>query len=276
MRMILSLLALLTMLGATPASAHTPIVQGYELADAYFRRGNFASAYLVGLPVAQAGDPRAQFLMGKLSYIGRPPIARDLKEAMRWYTLAAGRGHAEAQFALAQGFARGEGVPVDRNRSLHWLTQAATNGHVSAMMSLARLNDDGVAQPRDRAAATDWVRRAAERGDPRAQALYADRLEAGIGVAPNEMLADEWRQRAAAAAEPMGLISRARDIMRERDPKRAALVEAYASAAFVEAKADGELKREAASIMADLSRRMTPADIAEANAKLSAMQPGKI
>jgi antitoxin component of RelBE/YafQ-DinJ toxin-antitoxin module len=90
------------------------------------------------------------------------------------------------------------------------------------------------------------------------------------------MLADEWRQRAAAAAEPMGLISRARDIMRERDPKRAALVEAYASAAFVEAKADGELKREAASIMADLSRRMTPADIAEANAKLAAMQPGKI
>ena len=83
-------------------------------------------------------------------------------------------------------------------------------------------------------------------------------------------------QRAAAAAEPMGLISRARDIMRERDPKRSALIEAYASAAFVEAKSEGDLKREAASIMADQSRRMTPADIAEANAKLSAMQPGKI
>lgn len=262
--------------GVVPARGQVAPTQGYELADAYFRRGNFAQAYLIGLPAAHAGDPRAQFLMGNLSYIGRPPVARDLKEAVRWYTLAASRGHAEAQFALAQAFARGEGVSVDQKRSVHWLTQAANNGHVTAMMSLARLYDQGVGEPRDREAATDWVRKAAERGDARAQALYADRLEAGIGVPVNEALADKWRERAAAAAEPMGLISRARDIMREREPKRAALIEAYASASFVEQKAQGDMKREAAQIMADLSRRMTPADIAEANAKLSAMTPGKL
>ena len=275
MRSIRCLIAGWLVLGAMTASAQAP-VQGFELAEAYFKRGNFAQAYLIGLPVAQAGDPRAQFLLGTLSLIGRPPIARDPKEAMRWYTKAASRGHAEAQFALAQAHARGDGVPVDANRSLHWLTQAAMNGHVPAMMNLARLNDDGVARPRDRAAATEWVRRAAEHGDPRAQAIYADRLESGIGVARNEALAEVWRERAASAAEPMGLISRARDILREREPKRSALIDAYASAAFVEHKASGELKREAAAIMSDLSRRLTPADIAEANAKLATMTPGKL
>ena len=269
------LIALWLSAGTPMAWAQAPL-QGYELAEAYFRRGNFAQAYLIGLPVAQAGDPRAQFLLGNLSFIGRPPVARDHKEAMRWYTKAASRGHAEAQFALAQAYARGDGVPVDTRRSIHWLTQAADSGHVTAMMSLARLHDDGVAAPRDRAAATEWVRKAAERGDPRAQALYADRLETGIGVPANDALAEKWRERAAAAAEPMGLISRARDIMREREPKRGALIDAYASAAFVEHKATGEMKREAASIMSDLARRLTPADIAEANAKLATMTPGKL
>ncbi len=275
MRSIRCLIAGWLVLGAMTAAAQTSL-QGFELAEAYFKRGNFAQAYLIGLPAAQAGEPRAQFLLGKLSFIGRPPIDRDPKEAMRWYTKAASRGHAEAQFALAQAHARGDGVPVDANRSLHWLPQAAMNGHVPAMMNLARLNDDGVARPRDRAAATEWVRRAAEHGDPRAQAIYADRLETGIGVARNEALAEMWRERAASAAEPMGLISRARDILREREPKRSALIDAYASAAFVETKASGELKREAAAIMSDLSRRLTPADIAEANAKLATMNPGKL
>jgi len=269
------LIALWLSAGTSMAWAQAPL-QGYELAEAYFRRGNFAQAYLIGLPAAQAGDPRAQFLLGNLSFIGRPPIARDHKEAIRWYTKAASRGHAEAQFALAQAHARGDGVPVDAKRSVQWLTRAADNGHVAAMMSLARLHDDGVGAPRDRAAAAEWVRKAAEHGDPRAQALYADRLEAGIGVAVNEALADRWRERAAASAEPMGLIGRARDIMREREQKRGALIAAYDSASFVEQKATGEMKREAASIQSDLARRLTPADIAEGNAKLATMTPDKL
>lgn len=275
MRAISILTAAWILASLGPAVAQTPL-QGFELADAYFRRGNFAQAYLTGLPAAQAGDPRAQFLMGNLSLIGRPPIARDVKEANRWYMLAASRGHPQAQFVLAEAYARGDGVPVDKQRSLQWLTRSAENGYVPAMMSLARLYDEGIGEPRDRAAATQWVQRAAERGDSRAQALLADRLEAGIGAKIDEVAADRWRERAAAAAEPMGLISRARDILRERDPKRSALIDAYASAAFVERKADGSLKAEATKIIADLSRRLTPSEIAEANAKLATLAPGKL
>jgi TPR repeat protein len=275
MRVLSILTAVWVLASAAAAGAQTPL-QGFELADAYFRRGNFAQAYLTGLPAAQAGDPRAQFLMGNLSLIGRPPIARDIKEAMRWYNLAASRGHAQAQFVLAEAFARGDGVPVDKQRAQQWLNRSAENGYVPAIMSLARLHDEGIGQPRDRAAATDWVRRAAERGDPRAQALLADRLEAGIGTAIDEVAADRWRERAASTAEPMALMSRARDILRERDPKRSALIDAYASAAFVERKVEGSMKTEAAKIIADLSRRLTPAEIAEATAKLATLSPDKL
>ena len=80
--------------------------RGYELADAYFRRGNFSSAYLVGLPAAHAGDPRAQYMLGLMSFHGLGPVTRNLAESARWFSLAAARGHGESQFALAQAYAR--------------------------------------------------------------------------------------------------------------------------------------------------------------------------
>lgn len=250
--------------GPVPAWGAGPAVQGYELADAYFRRGNFASAYLTGLPVAQSGDPRAQYLLGLLSFHGLWPVARDAKEAMRWFAAAAAKGHAESQYALAQGHARGEGVALDPRAALTWLRRAAETGHGPATISLARLHDEGIDMPRDREAATRWIRRAAERGDTRAQVLLAERLAAGIGAPPDPLEAEQWRARAAAAAEPMALLGRARAALADPGTSREDLIEAHAAALAAEAIADGKLREEAAAAKAGLAQRLTPADLTEA------------
>jgi TPR repeat protein len=250
--------------GPVPAWGAGPGVQGFELADAYFRRGNFASAYLTGLPVAQAGDPRAQYLLGLMSFHGLWPVARDVKEAMRWFAAAAAKGHAEAQYALAQGHARGDGVPLDARAALAWLRRAAEAGHGPATISLARLHDEGIDMPRDRAAATRWIRRAAERGDTRAQVLLAERLAAGIGAPADPLEAEQWRDRAAAAAEPLALLGRVRVALADPGASREDLVEAHAAARAAEALADGKLREEAVAAKAALAQRLTPADLAEA------------
>ena len=52
-------------------------------------------------------------------------IAKDAKQAVNWYTKAAERGHARAQFLLGRLYYAGRAVPLDYKQALNWLTKAA-------------------------------------------------------------------------------------------------------------------------------------------------------
>lgn len=262
-------LAGLCAVAAAPALADPAAMRGFELADAYYRKGNFSSAYLVGLPAAHAGDPRAQHMMGLMSFHGLAPVARNRAEAARWFSLAAARGHGESQFALAQAYAKGDGVPVDRTRSIQWLERAAVGGHTPAMMSLARLHDDGVELPRNRERATAWVRHAAELGDTRAQALLSERLRDGIGTPADQEASKAWNERALAAGEPLALVRRAQEANDTPDARRADLVEGYAAASYAEQRAEGDTRLAATRLKGELAKKLTPSDMTEAGEKVA-------
>lgn len=258
---------------AQPQALAQPRPPGFELAEAYFKKGNFASAYLLALPVAHAGDGRAQYMLGLMSYHGLAPVTKDLKEAARWFGLAARSGNADAQYALAQAYVLGDGVPVDKPKALEWLGRAAQSGQTAAIMSLARLYDEGIEIPQDRAAATAWVRKAAELGDVRALVMLGERLSEGVGVPADPRAGEAAIRRAASLGEPLALLKLAREVVADENAQPGVVIEGHAYAALAEERAEGDLKKQATAAKGELAKRMTPADVTASGEKLAELRP---
>jgi TPR repeat protein len=91
---------------------------------AAFKRGDYATAYRLTLPLAQRGDRNAQYNMGILYKKGLG-VRRDDAQAAVWYRRAADQGDALASNDLAMAYAFGQGVPRDQVLSYVWFTRAA-------------------------------------------------------------------------------------------------------------------------------------------------------
>lgn len=240
--------------------------------EAQLEAKSYANAYLELLPPAQAGDPRAQFLLGQLSDNGYGPIQLDAAEAARWYRKSADQNYGEAQFALAQAHAFGRGVASDKDESLRWLRRSATNNFTPAMLSLAKLLDEGRGTAKNPDEATIWVNRAAELGDADAQYLFAERLSEGKGIAADRRAAYAWFKRAAAQGHPAALYRLGR-IALKRDMTIDENIAAYALLTLALQRGADEIKAAATRERAEITKSMTPGDVAAAMAKVKAWKP---
>lgn len=163
------------------------------------------ASYRQRLAAANAGNPHAQFELGRMAEHGTGRLSANPREAVRWYRLAAEKGHADAQFALAQAYATGRGVMQDHKKAAYWFNRAAKKNHAPALIELAQLHEEGAGVRRNQAWATELIRRAAAAGSPVGQYLYSNRLEAGVGVAQNKRVAWTWLRRAAENGYPAAL-----------------------------------------------------------------------
>src|SRR5438309_797491 len=68
--------------------------------DALYRTKDFPRAAKVCAADAEKGNPQAQFLMGRMHEEG-DGVAQDDAIAVKWYRLAADKGHATSQRRLA-------------------------------------------------------------------------------------------------------------------------------------------------------------------------------
>src|SRR5580698_7873832 len=94
---------------------------------------------------AAAGDPEAQFSLGKNYEAGRSGLKRDYAEAASWYRKSADQGNVYAQASLGILYHSGKGLPHDDVQAEMWFTISA--GH-------APQNDrDTIAEMRDSVAA---------------------------------------------------------------------------------------------------------------------------
>jgi TPR repeat protein len=98
--------------------------------DAY-DRGDYATALNEWRPLAEQGDPSAQFRLGLL-YENGEGVPRDFAKARLWYEKAAVQGEAKAQFYLGIQSAFGEGGPLDLVQAHMWYSLAAGNGNAHA------------------------------------------------------------------------------------------------------------------------------------------------
>jgi TPR repeat protein len=102
------------------------------LQGAQLYESNSPKAYDVLKPVAEAGNPNAQYLLGTLYDFGRG-VETDHEEANRWYLKAAEQGQDDAQYNLAISYERGEGIAQNDRQAIYWLGQSAARGDGQAL-----------------------------------------------------------------------------------------------------------------------------------------------
>ena len=113
-----------------------------EIAAA-IQQGNFAEAYYLWRPLAEAGSAEAQYGIGWMYHNGYG-LAIDDDEAIAWWQLASHQGHVDATFALGMLYGLGEGkVDRDMAQAVRYYHQAIRAGHEDAQLLLRTLMIEG-------------------------------------------------------------------------------------------------------------------------------------
>lgn len=126
-----------------------------------YQSKNFREAMRLYRPLAEKGDPEAQYYVGRMYEKGQG-VRKDQAEVVKWYRKAAEGGYAAAQYRLAVGYAYGlAGLSRDHDTAVRWLRRAAEGGHKKAQKYLGRAYADGrFGLPVDDKQAEYWTKRA--------------------------------------------------------------------------------------------------------------------
>ena len=103
-----------------------------ESASAAYAKGDYSTALKKFKPVAERGNPVAQFTLG-LMYREGQGVAKDVKAAVEWLRKAAEQGHAQAQENLGLSYAKGQGIERDWVQADMWFSIAAASGKETAV-----------------------------------------------------------------------------------------------------------------------------------------------
>ncbi len=104
---------------------------------ALYLRGEFPAALSELKPLAEAGDAKAQSLLGYMLDFGEG-VTEDDPAAARWYCRAAEQGDASAQFNLGMMYGAGKGVRQDDLQAWVWLSLSAARAGRTGMNSDTR------------------------------------------------------------------------------------------------------------------------------------------
>jgi TPR repeat protein/c-di-GMP-related signal transduction protein len=196
-----------TLPDALPAIEPQPALAGSESAPPV----SLAAIPDPELAAAQRGEPAAQCALGA-RYARGDGVARDLTQALAWYTRSAEQGSANAQWNLALMHARGQGgLDPDVREAAQWCQKAAEQGFAPAQATLGRMYASGQGVEKDSARARQLFQEAAQQGDMEAQYNLAVQYEQGASGEHDLAQALLWFSRAAeqglpAAQERLGLM----------------------------------------------------------------------
>jgi len=110
---------------------------------------------------AEPKDAEAKFALAVRYYKG-DGIAENKKEAVRLIRKAAEQGYAVAQCALGLCYQRGDGVAQNDTLSVKWLLKAAHQGDRKAMMKLMYMYSNGKGVKADNNIALEWAGKACD------------------------------------------------------------------------------------------------------------------
>lgn len=112
--------------------------------------------------LSDLGSPSAKYLPSDTT--AEKKDEATLREEARVLLEQAGRGDANARFALGYRYHTGEGVSKDEEAATRWWRMAAEQGHTSAMHNLASAYYAGNGVSKDLYLALKWYRKAADSG----------------------------------------------------------------------------------------------------------------
>lgn len=181
MKRIWGMLAAATMLSLAPP-ALADVKSGVDA----WQQGDYDRAVAVWRPLAQIGDPDAQFNMGQAYKLGRG-VRADMAAAIDWYRKAATQGHVRAEDNLGLlMFQQG-----DRAGALPYLQRSAARGEPRAQYIVGTALFNGDLAPKNWPRAYALMTRASAAGLAQATAslkqmdkyVPADQREQGIAMA---------------------------------------------------------------------------------------------
>ncbi|MCS7183516.1 MAG: sel1 repeat family protein [Thermoanaerobaculum sp.] len=162
------------------ASLLTVLMLGspWEQARTALMNNDFARAQTLLRPLAEGGDPQAQFLLGHLLELGLGGQANP-REAVSWWEKASGQGHVESTFRLGLAYLDGRGVDPDPRRGVELLRQAANLLYHPAEAALGKALLLQALGPGHVPEGLRWLACAAEAGDREAAELVGTALALG-------------------------------------------------------------------------------------------------
>ncbi len=152
------------------------------------RKSDYATAERELRPLAERGEPEAQYRIGLMYEFGKG-YPQDKARGIVWFRKAAGQNHAAAQTELAIIYATGDGVAQDNMQAFDWFQKGATLGNPTAQYNLGLLYAKGQGAKLDNAQAIAWWRKAAAQGMTVAQFKLGVAYENGEGVTKDPLLA---------------------------------------------------------------------------------------
>ncbi|HEY2865069.1 MAG TPA: tetratricopeptide repeat protein [Casimicrobiaceae bacterium] len=176
------LLALSVLVCSTVAIAG--LKEGYEALS----KKDYVAAANEYRPLAQRGDPEAQYRIGRMYEFGNG-YPQDKAQGIAWIRKAAAQGHADAEQELGVIYATGDGVKQDNVQAVAWFRKAAEQGDATAQYNLGLLYAKGQGIARDYGQAFDWWRKSAIQGNADAQFKLAVVYHTGQGAAQDEVFA---------------------------------------------------------------------------------------
>lgn len=173
-----------------PLHAIAGLDEGLEAA----RNGDYPSALMEFIPLAEAGDAHAQFMLGEM-YANGQGLSRDYKKAVEWLRKSAEQGFADSQLRLGEMSAKGLGMEVNHEEAAKWFGLAASHsdvdGHfretaeqglVASQLKLAKMYADGQGVEQSYEKAAKWYHLAADNQNAEAQVALGLMYLQGKGV----------------------------------------------------------------------------------------------
>ena len=151
------------------ATAVNEAEAGLREGVAAYERGDHGDAANLLAPLAEAGDARAQYLLGRMCFYGQG-LPQDAARAAAWYRRSAEQGYAPAELAFALALDGGGGVVRAPREAVAWYRRAAIQGVAGAMWRLAYHYRRGLGVAQDLAEAWAWFDRLAAQGEESALA----------------------------------------------------------------------------------------------------------
>ena len=115
---------------------------------------------------AEQGDIEAQVDLGLNYCKGTGGVIKDYKKGFRWLSVAAEKGHSDAQCNLGLLYFNGHGVKKNTAEATAWYRKAANQGNAIGQYRLGISLHNGYGVAKDEVEAVKWFRKAAEQGCP--------------------------------------------------------------------------------------------------------------
>ena len=144
----------------------------------------FLALLVAAIVAAWTWPPSARFLRGGVEnniaylYLHGVGVAQDSRQAIAWYTRAADRDLAVAQYNLGYLYQMGTGIAPQPRTAARWYERAAAQGNAEAANNLAMMYADGSLGARDLPRARVWLKRAESVASKESASTLAENLAA--------------------------------------------------------------------------------------------------